>query len=146
MSHNISPSLSDHFIRSVTISRSMYAWCKWHCFILFFNGRIIFHCMYTPHSSLSILLSMDIRLLPCLGYDKQCCNEHLGTCILLDHSFLQIHAQGRNAGSYGSSILKVFRNSPILFSIGAVPIYIPNNSRRVPFSPYPLQHLILWIC
>ena len=30
----------------------------------------------------------------------------------------------------------------ILFFIVAAPIYIPINSRRVPFSPHPLQHLI----
>ena len=28
-----------------------------------------------------------------LGYYKQCCNEHWGACILLDHVFLWIYAQ-----------------------------------------------------
>ena len=30
----------------------------------------------------------------------------------------------------------------MLFSIVVVSIYIPTNSTRVPFSPYPLQHLL----
>ena len=44
-------------------------------------------------SSLSIPLSMDIRLLPYLGYSKQCCNEHSGACIFSDYDFLWIYAQ-----------------------------------------------------
>ena len=35
-----------------------------------------------------------------------------------------------------------FSGTSILFSIVAVPIYIPTNSgTRIPFSPHPLQHL-----
>ena len=33
------------------------------------------------------------RLLPCLGYCKQCCNEHGGASIFSNYSFLQIYAQ-----------------------------------------------------
>ena len=36
----------------------------------------------------------------------------------------------------------VFWGTSILFSIVVVPIYILTNSRRVPFSPHPLQHLL----
>ena len=32
------------------------------------------------------------RMLPCLGYYKQCCSEHWGACIFLDHVFLWIYA------------------------------------------------------
>ena len=32
-------------------------------------------------------------LLLCLGYCKQCCNEHWGGCILLGHVFLWVYAQ-----------------------------------------------------
>ena len=32
------------------------------------------------------------RLLPCLGYCKQCWDEHWGACIFPDNVFLQIHA------------------------------------------------------
>ena len=49
-------------------------------------------------SSLSIPLSMTFRLLPCLGYCKQCSSEHWGACILSDHVFLRIYAHKRNCG------------------------------------------------
>jgi len=35
-----------------------------------------------------IPLLMDIKLLPRLGYCKECYNEHWGARILLDHIFL----------------------------------------------------------
>ena len=46
-------------------------------------------------------------------------------------------------GSYGSCNFR-FQVTSLLFSIAAVSIYIPTNSyRRVPFSPHPLEHLLL---
>ena len=46
------------------------------------------------------------------------------------------------AGSYRSFIL-VFKEPPYLFSIVAVPIYIPTNSvGGFPFSIHPLQHVL----
>ena len=44
-------------------------------------------------SSYPFLCWWTFRLLPCLGYCKQCCSEHWGSCILLDYVFFQIHAQ-----------------------------------------------------
>ena len=37
----------------------------------------------------------------------------------------------------------VFKRISILSSIVAVSIYIPTNGTSVPFSPHPLQHLLL---
>ena len=37
-----------------------------------------------------LLCQWTFRILPWLGYCKQCCNEHWGACILSDHVFLQI--------------------------------------------------------
>jgi len=34
-----------------------------------------------------------LRVLPCLDYCKQCCNEHSGACVFSNYSFLQIYAQ-----------------------------------------------------
>ena len=52
------------------------------------------------------------------------------------------------AGSYGSSISSFLRNLHTVLIV-AVLVCIPTNSvKRVPFSPHPLQHLLLvdfWI-
>ena len=42
---------------------------------------------------LSIRLSVDIRLSPCLGCCEQCSGEHRGACTFLEHSFVWVCAQ-----------------------------------------------------
>ena len=42
---------------------------------------------------LSICLLMDIWLLPCPGYYKQCCDEHWGTHASFNSGFLSVYAQ-----------------------------------------------------
>ena len=44
-------------------------------------------------TSLSIHLSMDMRLFPCLGCREWCCSEQWGVCIFLEYAFLWIYAQ-----------------------------------------------------
>ena len=46
----------------------------------------------------------------------------------------------RIAGSYGR--FSVLSGTSKLFSIVAVPVCIPTNSKRVPFSPHCLKHLL----
>ena len=90
MSSSIFPYLSD-LVHAVWHSLVQLCCCKWHYFILF-NGRVILYCVYVPHL-LYPFLCWTFRLLPCLGYCKQCCNEHWSVCILSDHIFLWIYAQ-----------------------------------------------------
>ena len=52
------------------------------CTFTLFNGWVIFHCIYVPHLLYPFLCWWTFRLLPCLGYCKQCCSEHWGACIL----------------------------------------------------------------
>ena len=113
---------------------------------------MIFHCICSTSSLFIPLSTGEFSLLPCLGCCKQCCNEHWGACILLDHVFVQIYAQEWDCTVICSSILSFLGNlhtvlvyrvtqsrtwlkwlsssSSILFSIVAVTIYISTNSEE----------------
>ena len=100
---------------------------KWHYFILF-NGWIIFHRIYVPHLHYPVIYQLTFRLLPCLGYCKQCFSERWGTRILWIIFFSGYIPRSGSAASYGSPSFSSLRGTSILFSIVAVPIYIPTNS------------------
>ena len=108
------------------------------CFFQFWFSQCV--CPATPHLLCPFLCQWTFRLLPCLGYCKQCCNEHWDICILLDHALsLDVCPRVGFQGHMVALLLALWGTS-ILFSIVAVSIYIPTNSTGELPS---LQHLFL---
>ena len=100
--------------------------------------------VYVPQLSYPFICWWTSRLLPCPGYYKQCCDEHGGYTCLFQFWFLQCVCPAVGLLDHKAVLFPVFKGISTLFSIVAcTSLHSHQQCKRVPFSPHPLQHLLL---
>ena len=108
-----------------------------------FYGWGLFRYIYVQHLLFPCLCQWTLRLLPCPGCCTQCCNEICSVCVLWIMFFSRYMPRSQIAGSYASFIFS-FKGTSKLFSIVAVPIYIPSNNLEGSF--FSIQSPAFIVC
>ena len=92
---------------------------------------------YVPQLSYPFICWWTSRLLPCLGYYKQCCDEHWGTRVSFNSDFLLCVCPAVGLLGHMAVLFPVFKGISTLFFIVAVLVCIPTNSVR----GFPFLHI-----
>ena len=86
-----------------------------------------------------------IRLLPCLGYCKQCCYEHRGACIFLNYSFVQIYAQWRDCWVIWQFYFQFFKETLYCFPEWFYQFTIPPTVQQGSLFSIPSPTFVIYV-